>query len=106
MRRFIKRQKLPFKSTAHFKDFVSEDNLISATLTNMPYTGLEALAFILFADRVIDLRPTFKETLGAQIRINKGSNGDKSLSDEDVWFSHLEIMDDTTICLNFIVLTF
>jgi hypothetical protein len=30
----------------------------------------------------------------------------KSLSDEDVWFSHMEIMDDQSINLTFLVLTF
>jgi hypothetical protein len=60
----------------------------------------------MFADRLIELRPLYKETLGAYISIFKGSQSDKSLSDEDVWFSHLEIMDDSTIMLYFLVLTF
>ena len=71
--------------------FQSEPNTITASVSGIPFTGVSVLAFILVADRLLDLRPSFKDTIGEKITIQKLSNDTKfkSLCDEDVWFSHL-----------------
>lgn len=103
---YNKRVKLPYPSIAHFKEFETSDNTITATLKGIPYPGLESLAFLLFADKLIDLRPSYKETLAEKIIIDKSKQVDKSLSDDDVWFSHLEIPDEHTLVIHFLVLSF
>jgi hypothetical protein len=77
-------------------------------LTNVPFTGVEAFAFLLITDRLFELRPSYKEVLGDKFSIDKSAEETKfkALSDEDVWFSHLEINDEQTITLSFLVLTF
>lgn len=55
----------------------------------------------------MELRPAYLETLKEKITLERGEDSKfKSLSDEDVWFSHMEIMDDQSINLTFLVLTF
>lgn len=107
-RRFTKRQKLPYPSIRHFKEFETSENTIKVKLNNVAFTGLETFAFLLMADRLIELRPAYKDTFSEKISIEKFSEETKfkSLSDEDVWFSHLEIPDDHTLILHFLVLTF
>ena len=102
-----KRLKLPYESIKHFRDYASPSNTIQISLTNIPYTGVEAFAFLLIADRLCELRPSYKETLADKFGKQGGEDTKyKSLSDEDVWYSHLEVADDHTIVLHFIVLTF
>ena len=67
IRRLSKRERLPFQSIKHFKDFENEQNTITVKLTNVPYPGVEAFTFLLIADRLNDLRPSYKETLGDKI---------------------------------------
>lgn len=79
-------------------------------VTGIPFTsGLESFAYLLLADRLLELRPSYKETLGQNVHFDKESAEEarhKSLSDEDVWYSHMELNDDQTITMYFIVLTF
>ena len=55
----------------------------------------------------MELRPAYLETLKDKITLERGEDSKfKSLSDDDVWFSHMEILDDQSINLTFLVLTF
>ena len=61
------------------------------------------------ADRLMDLRPSYREVLGANVSFDREGAEDarnKSLSDEDVWYSHIELNDDQSIVMHFIILTF
>jgi hypothetical protein len=93
----------------HFRDFASDSNTIRVRVTGVPFHGPESFAFLLISDRLLELRPSYKEAIGDKIQF-EGVRGDdskfKTLSDEDVWYSHMEITDDQSIILNFIVLTF
>jgi hypothetical protein len=62
----------------------------------LPVTGIETFAFLLLVDKLFDLRPSFKETLGDKVQIRKDAKEAKfkSLSDEDVWYSHIEILEE------------
>jgi hypothetical protein len=62
----------------------------------LPVTGIETFAFLLLVDKLFDLRPSFKETLGDKVQIRKDGKEAKfkSLSDEDVWYSHIEILEE------------
>ena len=105
--RYGRKETLPV-AVADLRQFQSQTNTITVKLTGVPFTGVEVLAFVMVADRLYDLRPQFKETLGDKIQIEKTADETKfkALSDEDVWFSHLEIVDEQTLALEFIVLTF
>ncbi len=57
----------------------------------------------------MELRPSYKETIGQNVKFEREAAEEarhKSLSDEDVWYSHMELNDDQTIVMHFIVLTF
>lgn len=105
--RYGRKEALPV-AVADLKQFQSPANTITVRVTGVPFAGVEVLAFIMVADRLFDLRPQFKETLADRIQIEKSADETKfkSLCDEDVWFSHLEIVDDQTLAFEFIVLTF
>lgn len=76
-------------------------------VTGVPFCGPESFAYLLICDCLIELRPAYLETLKEKVTIERGEDSKfKSLSDEDVWFSHMEIMDDQSINLTFLVLTF
>lgn len=105
--RFQNRQRLPYSSIRHFKDFITEDNTIRVRVTGVPFCGPESFAYLLICDRLMELRPAYLETLRDKVTLERGEDSKfKSLSDEDVWFSHMEIMDDQSISLTFLVLTF
>jgi hypothetical protein len=76
----------------------------------LPFTaGVESFAYLLMADRLMDLRPSYREVLGQNVSFDREGAEDarnKSLSDEDVWYSHIELNDDQSIVMHFIVLTF
>ena len=73
-------------------------------MTGLNSTGIESFAFLLIADKLMELRPSYKESLGDKVSIDKFDF--KSLSDDDVWYSHVEVIDEQTVTMNFIVLTF
>lgn len=102
IRSFAKRERLPYLSISHFKDFANNDNTVKVKLTGLNSKGIESFAFLLIADKLMELRPSYKESLGDKVSID----GSKSLSDEDVWYSHVEVIDEQTVTMNFIVLTF
>jgi hypothetical protein len=109
IKRFQQRKALPFQSMRHFKDFASDSNNIRVRVTGVPFHGPESFAFLLIADRLLELRPSYLEAIGDKVAF-EGTRGEdskfKSLSDEDVWYSHMEIADDQSIILTFLVLTF
>jgi hypothetical protein len=107
MHRYAHRETLPV-AVQDLRQFQTEANTITVKVTGVPFTGPEVLAFIMIADRLFDLRPQFKETLGDKLTIEKTAEEAKfkALSDEEVWFSHLEVVDEQTLALEFIVLTF
>ena len=95
LRRFQNRQKLPYQSIRHFKEFVTSSNSIRVNVTGVPFCGPESFAYLLICDRLMELRPAYVETLKEKVTLERGEDSKfKSLSDEDVWFSHMEIMDD------------
>lgn len=108
IRRFESRQKLPYQTIRHFRDFATENNSIRVKVTGVPFCGPESFAYLLICDRLIELRPaSYLEMLKERITFERGEDSKfKSLSDEDVWFSHMEIMDDQSVYLTFLVLTF
>jgi hypothetical protein len=107
LRRFQNRQRLPYSSIRHFREHVNATNSIRVRVTGIPFCGPESFAYLLICDRLIELRPAFLETLGEKVSMERGEDSKfKSLSDDDVWFSHMEIMDDQSINLTFLVLTF
>ncbi len=86
---------------------MTDDNAIRVRVTGVPFCGPESFAYLLICDRLTELRPAYLETLREKVTLERGEDSKfKSLSDEDVWFSHMEIMDDQSISLTFLVLTF
>ena len=69
--------------------------------------GVETVAFVLLMDRLMALRDSYRDTYGDRITIMKNDPlRYKSLSEEDVWFSHVEILDEHTLSLSFLVAPF
>lgn len=87
---------------------MTESNSIKVRVTNVPFCGPESFAYLLICDRLMELRPaSYLEQLKDKVTLERGEDSKfKSLSDDDVWFSHMEIMDDQSINLTFLVLTF
>ena len=110
VRRMQGRQRLPFSSIRHFRNFAGPQNTIKVRVQGLPFTaGVESFAYLLMADRLMDLRPSYREVLGHNVTFDREGAEDarnKSLSDEDVWYSHIELNDDQSIVMHFIVLTF
>jgi hypothetical protein len=105
-RKFRNRPALPYK-VALFRNFINQDNCITVKTNGIPYTGIENFIFILVLEKLMELRPAYKDTFGDRIEIVKAGNiYFKSISEEDVWFSHIEIIDEQTLSYHFLVLTF
>jgi hypothetical protein len=89
---------LPFSSIRHFRDFATPQNTIKVKLQGMPFaSGVESFAFLMIADRLMELRPSYKEILGQYVTFDREGVEDarnRPLCDEDVWFSHMELNDD------------
>jgi hypothetical protein len=76
----------------------------------IPFTaGVESFAFLLIADRLMELRPSYKEVLSQHVVFDREGAEEarnRPLCDEDVWYSHMELNDDQSIVMHFIILTF
>ena len=103
-----RRDAIPYNTIRHFKEYATLENTIRVKMTGVPFEGPTAAAFVLVVDRLFELRPSYKETLGDKFQIDKdGSEVTrlKAISDSDVQFSHVEVADEQTLVLHFIVLT-
>ena len=106
VRKFSNRPKLPY-SVHQFSQFENADNCVTITCKGVPYAGIETFAFLLILEKLMELRPSYKEVFSDRIQIRKSDMiMYKSISEEDVWFSSAGILDDQSMVLNFLVLTF
>lgn len=57
----------------------------------------------------MELRPSYKEVLSQHVIFDREGAEEarnRPLCDEDVWYSHMELNDDQSIVMHFIILTF
>ncbi len=70
---------------------------------------MESFAFLLIADRLMELRPSYRDILQQHVTFDREGVEDarnRPLCDDDVWFSHMQLNDDQSVVLHFIILTF
>lgn len=59
--KFQYRQKLPY-SVHHFRQFLSENNVITVKTKGINYNSIDSICYFLFLEKLMEIRPETKET--------------------------------------------
>jgi hypothetical protein len=61
----------------------------------------------LIVEKLLSLRSKYTSLFQEYMQfVKEDSQSYKSITDEDVWLSHAEVLDDQTLVLHFLILTF